>query len=311
MKALVTGCAGFIGSHLVESLLTQDFEVVGIDCFTDYYPRQIKEKNLASISKSKYFQLIEKDILALNNFPKVDYVFHEAGQAGVRASWGREFGLHARNNILTTQQLLDFYRKKGIKKFVYASSSSVYGDSELQLKENMALNPLSPYGITKLAGEHLCNLYYKSYGTPVISLRYFTVYGPRQRPDMAIHKFIRAIMDERELTIFGDGEQTRDFTFIDDVVEANIVAAKSNITGEVLNIGSGSQITVNELVSKISNELGKVAKIRYSPMQKGDVAHTLADISRASEWLGWKPTVNIADGLRKYAEWVILQSNVQ
>jgi len=300
MKALVTGCAGFIGSHLTERLLKEGFEVIGIDCFTDYYPRQVKERNLAQIWTNKRFKFIGEDILQINDFPEVDYVFHQAAQAGVRASWGKDFEVYTRNNVLATQKLLESYKERSIKKFVYASSSSVYGDSRLPMRENIVPNPVSPYGVTKLAGEHLCYLYYKNYGIPVVSLRYFTVYGPRQRPDMAIYKFTQAILNESELTVYGDGEQTRDFTYIDDVIEANMLAAKSNIQGEAFNIGGGSRITVNELISIISSKLGRTANTRYVPVPKGDVAHTWADVSHASKYLGWTPKVNIADGLQNY-----------
>jgi len=237
MKALVTGCAGFIGSHLTERLLREGYEVIGIDCFTDYYAREIKERNTENALNQKNFKLIEEDILEMDKFPEVDYVFHEAAQAGVRASWGKSFKIYTRNNIETTQKLLEFYKDLNIKKFVYASSSSVYGDAELPMKEDSLLKPVSPYGVTKLAAENLCYLYWKNYNVPTVSVRYFTVYGPRQRPDMAIHKFVKAIFNGDEITVFGDGTQTRDFTYVDDAVEATILAAESNSIGEVYNIG--------------------------------------------------------------------------
>jgi len=271
----------------------------------------MKERNLAQISAPQRFKLIEEDILEMSDFPQVDLVFHQAAQAGVRASWGKDFEVYIRNNVLATQKLLEFYKEKSIRKFIYASSSSVYGDSKLPMKENMGVKPASPYGVTKLAGENLCYLYYRNYGTPAICLRYFTVYGPRQRPDMAIYKFTQSILKDRELTVFGDGEQTRDFTFIDDVVEANIRATRSNITGEVFNIGGGSRITVNELIRVLGGKLGKNASIQYVSAQKGDVNHTWSDISRASRWLGWKPKFNITDGLEKYVEWVASENVIQ
>ena len=318
MKTLVTGCAGFIGSHLVDKLLEQGYEVVGMDCFTDYYSRETKEANLSTALKKlslkkkalpkKYyknakFELIEEDILEMDNFPEVDYVFHLAAQAGVRASWGKSFGIYTRNNIEATQKLLEFYKDRKIKKFVYASSSSVYGDAELPMRENSLLKPVSPYGVTKLAGENLCYLYWKNYNVPTVSLRYFTVYGPRQRPDMAIHKFVNAILNEEEITVFGDGTQTRDFTFIDDVVEANILAANSEIGGEVFNTGGGSRISVIDLIKLLEEITVKKARLNYIEKQKGDVRDTLADTSKISNELNWNPNVKIEEGLKRFVEW--------
>ena len=305
MKALVTGCAGFIGSHLAERLLEEGYEVMGIDCFAPYYPRENKEENIAGILKQKQFEFIEADILGLKEFPQVDYVFHQAAQPGVRGSWGDKFEIYVRNNILATQKLLEFYKGEKLTKFIYASSSSIYGDAELPLKESAAPKPISPYGVTKLAGENLCYLYHKSYGMPIISLRYFTVYGPRQRPDMAIHKMVSAISNGEEFAIFGDGNQTRDFTYIDDVTEANILAARSEIQGKVFNIGGGSRISVNDLIKLISNLLNKEAKITYVEDQKGDVRHTWADIELAKKELGWQPQVEITEGLRRYIDSVV------
>jgi nucleoside-diphosphate-sugar epimerase len=239
----------------------------------------------------------------LEEFPKVDYVFHEAAQAGVRASWGKSFEIYTRNNIEATQKLLEFYKNKRIKKFVFASSSSVYGDAELPMKEDSLLKPVSPYGVTKLAGENLCYLYWKNYGVPIVSLRYFTVYGLRQRPDMAIHKFVKAILDDEEILVFGDGTQTRDFTYINDVIEANILAAANGIKGEVFNVGGGSRISVNELIKKIEETTVKKAKINYIEKQKGDVQDTLADTGKISNELNWKPEVKIEEGLKKFVEW--------
>ena len=303
MKAIVTGCAGFIGSHLVDKLLEQGYEVIGIDCFTDYYSKEIKEANLSNALNHKNFEFIEEDILEMNDFPEVDYVFHEAAQAGVRASWGKSFEIYTRNNIDATQRLLEFYKGKEIKKFVYASSSSVYGDAEVPMREDSLLKPVSPYGVTKLAGENLCYLYWKNYRVPTVSLRYFTVYGPRQRPDMAIHKFVRAILRGDEINVFGDGTQTRDFTYVDDAVEANILAANNDVVGEVFNVGGGSRISVNELIGMMENIIGKKAKVKYIEKQKGDVRDTWADVSKAKEKLRWKPKANIEEGLKKYINW--------
>jgi UDP-glucose 4-epimerase len=304
MKALVTGCAGFIGSHLVDKLLNLDYKVIGLDCFTDYYSREIKEANISTTQKNNNFEFIEEDILDMEKkYPEVDYVFHEAAQAGVRASWGKSFEIYTRNNIEATQKLLEFYKDIKIKKFVYASSSSVYGDAELPMREDSLLKPVSPYGVTKLAGENLCYLYWKNYRVPTVSLRYFTVYGPRQRPDMAIHKFVTAILNNEEITVFGDGTQTRDFTYVDDAVEANFLAAECDSVGEVFNIGGGSRISVSGLIEEIENIMGKNAKIKYVEKQKGDVRDTLADVNKARKELGWKPKVEIEEGLRKFVEW--------
>ena len=303
MKTLVTGCGGFIGSHLVDKLLEQGYEVIGIDCFTDYYQRELKEANISNALKNKNFKLIEEDILNLNEYPEVDYVFHLAAQAGVRASWGRSFEIYTRNNIEATQRLLEFYKDSAIKKFVYASSSSVYGDAELPMREDSLLKPVSPYGVTKLAGENLCYLYWKNYRVPTISLRYFTVYGPRQRPDMAIHKFVKAIFNRDEITVFGDGTQTRDFTFVDDAVEANILAANNDVVGEVFNVGGGSRISVNDLIKIMEDITEKKANMKYVEKQKGDVRDTLADVNKAKMELGWIPKVKIEEGLKKFVEW--------
>jgi len=303
MKALVTGCAGFIGSHLTERLLRNGYEVIGIDCFTDYYAREIKERNIENALNEKNFKLIGEDILEMNEYPEVDYVFHEAAQAGVRASWGKSFEIYTRNNIEATQKLLEFYKDREIKKFVYASSSSVYGDAELPMREDSLLKPVSPYGVTKLAGENLCYLYWRNYNVPTVSLRYFTVYGPRQRPDMAIHKFVKAILNGEEITVFGDGTQTRDFTFIDDVVEANILAGNSEIEGGVFNVGGGSRISVNKLIKLLEEIIGKEARIKYIEKQKGDVWDTLADTTKISNELNWEPEVKIEEGLKMFVEW--------
>ena len=302
MKALVTGCAGFIGSHLVDKLLKQGFEVIGIDCFTDYYSREVKEANISNALKNKNFEFIEEDILDMEKFPEVDYIFHLAAQAGVRASWGKSFEIYTRNNIEATQKLLEFYKERKIKKFVYASSSSVYGDAELPMKEDSLLKPVSPYGVTKLAGENLCYLYYKNYGVPIISLRYFTVYGPRQRPDMAIHKFVRAVLNDEEITVFSDGTQTRDFTYVEDAVEANILAVESDIVGGVFNIGGGSRISVNDLIKLMEDIIRKKAKIKNIKKQKGDVRDTWADVNKAKKELEWIPKVKIEEGLKKFVE---------
>jgi nucleoside-diphosphate-sugar epimerase len=307
MRALVTGCAGFIGSSITDRLLAEGYKVIGVDCFTDYYARSIKESNIQIATRNSSFTFIEKDIMEMDEFPEVDYIFHEAAQAGVRASWGTSFAIYTRNNIDATQHLLEWYKNKPLKKFVYASSSSVYGDAPLPMKEDMKPQPVSPYGVSKLAAEHLCYLYWKNYQIPTVSLRYFTVYGPRQRPDMGINKFVHSVINSKPITIFGDGTQTRDFTFISDVVDANLLAAKKSdekITGNVFNIGGGNCVTVNDLISSIGKISGKKPEIKYSEKQKGDVNDTLADAEKAKLLLGWNPKVRIEQGLEKYVRWI-------
>ena len=311
MKALVTGCAGFIGSTLTDRLLQDGYEVIGIDRFSDYYARDLKEQNIASAVKNPHFTLLEEDILEMERFPPVDYVFHLAAQAGVRASWGKSFTIYTRDNIQATQQLLEFYRDQEIRKFVYSSSSSVYGDVTLPMREDQQVQPVSPYGVTKLAAEHLCSLYGKNYGVPIVSLRYFTVYGPRQRPDMGINRFVRAILNSEPITIYGDGHQTRDFTYIDDAVEANLLAAMSDARGEVFNIGGGNRISVIDLVRAIEAATGKTAHIRHIGEQKGDVQDTWADTGKAEKALGWRARVRIREGLDRYVAWIHDRVNKQ
>jgi len=300
MRALVTGCAGFIGSHLTDRLVREGYEVIGIDCFTDYYPRDVKQQNLESAKKSDNFTLVEQDILELCEFPDVEFVFHMAAQPGVRASWGKSFAIYSRDNIEATQKLLESYKAQRLKKFIYSSSSSVYGDAALPMQEDVRPVPVSPYGVTKLAAENLCYIYWKNYAVPIISLRYFTVYGPRQRPDMGIHRFVNAIQEQKAVFIYGDGTQTRDFTYVTDVIDAVLVAAESPLTGEIFNVGGGSKISVNELIEKIENAIGTRARVQYLERQKGDVNETLADTKKAREFLGWEPSVDLNTGLREY-----------
>jgi len=303
MKALVTGCAGFIGSHLTDRLLSEGYDVIGIDSFSDYYSRSIKDSNISTALTHRHFLLIEKDILSMESFPDVDVVFHQAAQAGVRASWGESFSVYVKDNIQSTQRLLEWYKKKSIKKFVYASSSSVYGNAPLPMNEEMRPQPVSPYGVTKLAAEHLCYLYWKNFKVPTIALRYFTVYGPRQRPDMAIHLFVNSIMNKNPLTLYGDGLQTRDFTYISDIVEANLLASQCSYEGEVFNIGGGSRINVNNLIHEIEQACNRSAKIHYEQYQKGDTLDTHANIRKVHNYLGWEPKVSIREGILKFVLW--------
>jgi len=308
MKCLVTGAAGFIGSSLSERLLDLGHEVVGVDCFTDYYSVDLKRANLTKALASPGFRFIEGDLNEIelrDLFSGVDVVFHEAAQPGVRMSWGAHFDIYARNNVLVTQKLLEAAKDSRIRRFVYASSSSVYGDSpDLPLRESARPQPVSPYGVTKLAAEHLCHLYHVNYGVPTVSLRYFTVYGPRQRPDMAFNKFIRSALAGGEITVFGDGEQTRDFTFISDAVEANLRAAEAeNAVGRVFNVGGGSRISVNAVLDILRELIGDL-RIRREPDQKGDVRHTMSDTQAAREILGYSPKVGIREGLQREVEWM-------
>ena len=308
MNILVTGVAGFIGSHLAERLLREGFQVIGVDSFLDYYPKKIKENNLKGLVDNNRFTFIESNIFELNLkeiLKKVDAIFHQAAIPGVRASWGKEFNKYVENNILGTQVLLEACKDARISKFIYASSSSVYGDAdELPIKETSATKPVSPYGVSKLDGEHLAVLYFKGYSIPTVSLRYFTVYGPRQRPDMGFHKFITAVLLGREIEIYGTGEQTRDFTFIGDAVEANLQALMKGKNGEVYNIGGGSRITLIEVIKIIEEIAGRKAILKYVEHQRGDVQHTYADISKAKRDFGYTPRVDIYEGLKRHYDWL-------
>ncbi len=303
MKCLVTGAAGFVGSHLAERLLKDGHEVLGIDAFTDYYARALKERNLRSLQAQKSFiflaaDLNESDLAAL--LGDVDWVFHQAGQAGVRSSWGQEFARYTTCNITATQHLLEAARHAPrLKRFVYASSSSVYGNARtLPYTEETLPQPISPYGVTKLAAEHLCLLYWHTYHIPTVVLRYFTVYGPRQRPDMGFHRLIKAMLQDSEFTVYDDGYQTRDYTYVADIVEANVQAAQApDAIGEVFNIAGGSQVSLREVVQMMEELLGKSARLRYGPPALGDMRHTFADTSRARRILGYAPRVPLREGL--------------
>jgi UDP-glucose 4-epimerase len=310
MKVLVTGVAGFIGSHLAESLVERGREVVGIDCFLDYYPREMKERNLEALRASDRFRLIESPIQELDLKTLVsdaDAVFHLAAQAGVRASWGSEFSIYTENNVLATQRLLEASVGQDLQAFVCASSSSVYGDgADLPMREEVPLHPVSPYGVSKLAAEMLCHLYFVNHGLPSVSLRYFTVYGPRQRPDMAFHRLLRSALFDEEFPLFGDGKQTRDFTFVGDAVQATLAAAEQGRPGAVYNIGGGSRVSLLDVIQEIETITGSKLRLHREPSQKGDMRDTYADTSRAREDLEYRPSVGLRQGLE--AEWDWLRS---
>jgi UDP-glucose 4-epimerase len=310
LKHLITGAAGFIGSNLAKKLLAAGEEVIGIDCFTDYYSRDLKERNIEIILDNSNFTFIEKDLLKtdLQNLLKdVNYIYHQAAQAGVRSSWGEDFEIYNQNNILLTQKLLEAAKDaENLKKFVYASSSSVYGDTDqLPMQEKNRLQPVSPYGVSKLAGENLAYLYYKNFKVPTVSLRYFTVYGEGQRPDMAFHIFIKAFLTGGKINIFGDGKQSRNFTYVGDIARANILAAKKAPAGEIINIGgSGRGIVLNETLDLIKELTNCETEINYTEKVKGDVKHTSADTSKAEKLLGYQPRVSFEEGLEREVEWL-------
>jgi UDP-glucose 4-epimerase len=308
MKALVTGTAGFIGSTLAERLLADGADVVGIDCFTDYYPRAIKERNLAALRPHPRFRFVEsaiRDTDLASLLADRTHVFHLAAQAGVRKSWGRDFAIYTVNNIEATQMLLEAALKVQLERFVYSSSSSVYGDHvPMPMREDAVPQPVSPYGVSKLAAEQLCYLYFANFGVPTVSLRYFTVYGPRQRPDMAFHKFLRAAIVGEPITVYGDGEQTRDFTFVSDAVEANVAAALRGVPGRVYNIGGGSRVSVNHVLEMIGRVAQRRPVVTVDPAQKGDMRHTFAETWLARTDLGFQPKVELEEGLAAEYRWL-------
>ncbi|WP_024546349.1 NAD-dependent epimerase/dehydratase family protein [Picosynechococcus sp. NKBG15041c] len=309
-KVVVTGAAGFIGSNLAETLLQKGVTVVGVDQVNDYYDPALKHKNLAALTQYQNFQLVEADIQHLNwedLLQGVAVVYHQAAQAGVRASWGSNFRDYTERNINATQVILEAAKNLGtLERFVYASTSSVYGDAEaMPTPENIVPQPVSPYGITKLAAERLCGLYLKNYSVPVTSLRYFTVYGPRQRPDMAFHKFFRAAILGETIDIYGDGKQTRDFTYISDAVKANLlVAQEPKAIGEIFNVGGGSRVILNDVLDEIDQIVGQPMTRNYGDRVRGDARHTSADVTKAKVILGYAPQVTLAQGLRREWDWI-------
>lgn len=291
--------------------MEQGCHVVGVDCFSDHYARSTKEANLAGLRRSDRFELSDLDLAGDDVGPLLrdaDVLFHQAGQAGVRSSWGDDFATYLRLNVLATQRVLEAaLGASRLRRLVFASSSSVYGDAdELPVSERALPRPVSPYGVTKLAAEHLCGAYARL-GVPTVSLRYFTVYGPRQRPDMGFDLFIRAMLDGREITVHGDGEQTRDVTYVADVVDANLAAADPHrdlAPGAVYNVGGGSRVSVNHVLHVLEERTARTARVRYRAAQPGDARHTHADCAAARRDLGYAPRTRLADGLDAQVAWI-------
>jgi nucleoside-diphosphate-sugar epimerase len=304
----VTGAAGFIGSTLTDRLVAGGHRVVAVDALTDYYDPEVKRSNLQRALDSGSVEFVPADLTQAPLAPlldEIDVVYHLAGQPGVRASWGEGFGPYVARNVVATQRLLEACRTAHIARFVNSSSSSVYGRAErLPTAETDLPAPVSPYGVTKLAAEHLCTLYATEFAMPTVSLRYFTVYGPRQRPDMATHRAVEAAFGGPAFPMNGDGSQIRDFTYVDDVVNANLLATGAEVpNGSVFNIGGGARTTLAEVVAIVKECVGKPVPIEYKPPSVGDPQATGADIRRASALLGWHPEVCVEDGVRRQVEW--------
>lgn len=308
MDALVTGAAGFIGSNLARRLLAEGRTVRGVDNFDPYYAEQAKRRNIADLLTMPGFEFVQSDLLADDLGPLVgdaDLVFHQAGQAGVRLSWAEGFRRYNQTNVEATQRLLEAVRDSGVRRLVFASSSSVYGNAQsYPTSEEDSTQPHSPYGVTKLAAELLCRAYARNFGVPAVALRYFTVYGPSQRPDMAIHRMIESALEGTPFPVFGDGSHVRDFTFVGDVVEANLAAADSDVApGVVVNVAGGSSITVAELLDLVGEAVGRPVPVERQSPQPGDVDRTGGSIELARELLGWEPRTSIADGVASQVHW--------
>jgi UDP-glucuronate 4-epimerase len=309
MRTVVTGAAGFVGSHLVDALLAAGDQVVGIDRFSDHYGRAAKEANLAGARGEDRFALHEVDLAADDLAAVVadaDVVFHLAGQPGVRPSWEDGFRPYVDDNVLATQRVLEAVRVAApAARVVYASSSSVYGNAaRYPCTEDQALAPYSPYGVTKLGGEHLCGLYAANWGLSVVSLRLFTVYGPRQRPDMAMHRLCRAALDGTSFPLYGDGSAERDFTYVEDVVRAFQAAAEADVaSGLVCNVAGGAPVALSSVIEMVGLLAGATVDLDRRPTQAGDVARTGGSIERAAEQIDWKPTVPLAEGVAAQMAW--------
>jgi nucleoside-diphosphate-sugar epimerase len=312
MKVVVTGAAGFIGSHLCERLLADGHEVVGIDCFTDYYRRARKEQNLDVARGHRNFSFEELDLVDADLTAALEgagTVYHLAGQPGVRPSWGHQFDRYVRDNVIATQRLLEHLKGSRIKRLVFAGSSSVYGEAEsFPTRESALPRPVSPYGVTKLAAEHLAQLYTRNFDIPAVSVRYFTVYGPRQRPDMAFARFMQALADGEPIEVFGDGEQTREFTYVSDAIEGTLKAATADVVGMVFNLGGGSRVTINKVLATLGEISDLEVRRNNLAAAPGDPRHTGASINLARERLGWEPRVALREGLAKQWEWFLAAS---
>lgn len=306
-KVLVTGSAGFIGSQIATACLERGAEVIGVDVLTDYYDLDQKRSNLRELLSHGRFENYETDInrLPLDVLDGVDIIFHQAGQPGVRASWREQFGDYVSRNIQATQRLLEASVRQGVGRFVYASSSSVYGNAErYPVDEGMRPQPFSPYGVTKLAGEHLCSLYASNFGLSTVSLRYFTVYGPRQRPDMATHRLFEAALTGTAFPLFGTGDQLRDFTYVGDVVRANLLAGDVDVEpGLVANIAGGGECSMHQLIAMVEQVTGKPIRLDRLEPERGDVGRTGALTDRAREQLGWLPLTGLRAGLEFQHQW--------
>ncbi len=312
-RALVTGCAGFIGSHLTESLLDDGVEVIGVDCFNDNYGRDRKLRNLERAREWDSFQFVPIDLARgdlADLVAEVQCVFHLAAEPGVRASWSQRFETYVRNNVLATHHLLEACRLAGGPRLVYASSSSIYGQAESFPTSETALpRPFSPYGVTKLSAEQLCLANHANYGLPAVALRYFSVYGPRQRPDMAFTRFCEAILEQETVTVYGDGRQIRDFTFVGDVVKVTRAAATSeDCVGRAYNIGGGVQTSLAEAIELIEEVAQRSLNVIHSDVQAGDVRVTGADTRLAARDLGFTPRTSLREGLSEQFEWALQRS---
>lgn len=305
MKCLVTGAAGFVGSHVVEAVDAQGWDVLAVDSLTPYYDEQQKRENASVFEPEIPLQRIDLLTTDLHDLlSDVDVVIHQAGQPGVRASWD-EFDSYVDANIMLTQKLLDASRRVGVDRFVFASSSSVYGDQKTYpTTETDVPAPKSPYGVTKLAAEHLCGVYARNWGLHTVSLRYFTVFGPRQRPDMAMHRLAEAAMGGPSFPLFGAGDQIRDFTYVGDVVAANLAAMTTDAgPGTVVNVAGGGSITLREVIEIVEDLVGSKVAIEQHPDQPGDVFRTGGSGELARELLGWEPKVSVPEGLARQVDW--------